>query len=61
MILIWFLYSLLCFINYAKAFDCVDHNTREKILKTWEYQNTWVASWEICMQVKKQLLEPDIE
>ena len=29
-----------CFIEYAKAFDCVDHNTCEKILKTWEYQTT---------------------
>ena len=24
-----------------------------KILKRWEYQTTWSASWEICMQVKK--------
>ena len=27
----------------------------------WEYQTTWLASWEICMQVKKQQLEPDME
>ena len=27
----------------------------------WEYQTTWPASWEICMQVKKQQLEPDME
>ena len=27
----------------------------------WEYQTTWSASWEICMQVKKQQLEPDME
>ena len=32
-----------------------------KFLKRWEYQTTWPASWEICMQVKKQQLEPDIE
>ena len=25
------------------------------------YQTTWPASWEICMQVKKQQLEPDME
>ena len=25
-----------------------------KFLKRWEYQTTWPASWEICMQVKKQ-------
>ena len=28
-----------------------------KFLKRWEYQTTWIASWEICMQVKKQQLE----
>ena len=34
----------------------------EKFLKTWEYQTTWrPASWEICMQVKKQQLELDME
>ena len=26
-----------------------------KIFKTWEYNTTWHASWEICMQVKKQV------
>jgi len=32
-----------------------------KSLKSWEYQTTWPASWEICMQVKKQQLELDME
>ena len=32
-----------------------------KLLKRWEYQTTWPASWEICIQVKKQQLELDIE
>ena len=35
-----------------------------KFLKRWEYQTTWPASCETCMQVKKQLrskLEPDME
>ena len=32
-----------------------------KFLKSLEYQTTWSASWEICMQVKKQLLELDME
>ena len=50
-----------CFIDYTKAFDCVDHNTCGKFWKRWEYQTTWPASWEICMQVKKQQLEWDIE
>ena len=32
-----------------------------KIFKRWEYQTTSPASWESCMQVKKQQLEPDME
>ena len=32
-----------------------------KFLKSWEYQTTLPASWEICMQVKKQRLELDME
>ena len=32
-----------------------------KFLKTWEYQTTLPAFWEICIQVKKQQLEPDME
>ena len=29
--------------------------------KRWEYQTTWPASWENCMQVRKQQLELDME
>ena len=51
-----------CFIDYAKAFDYVDHNKLWKILKErWEYQTTWPAFWETYMQVRKQQLELDIE
>ena len=50
-----------CFIDYAKTFDCVDHNKLWKILKRWEYQTAWPASWEICMQVRKKQLELDME
>ena len=32
-----------------------------KFWKRWEYQITWPASWEICMQVKKQQLELNME
>ena len=32
-----------------------------KFLKRWEYQITLPASWEICMPVRKQQLEPDME
>jgi len=50
-----------CFIDYAKAFDRVDHNKLWKLFKRWEYQTTLPASWEICTQVKKQQLKPDME
>ena len=30
----------ICFIDYAKAFDCVDHNKLENFFKRWEYQTT---------------------
>ena len=32
-----------------------------KFLKRWEYQTTWPATWETCMQVRKQQLELDME
>ena len=50
-----------CFIDYTKAFDCVDHNKLWRILKEMEYWTTWPASWEACMQVRKQHLELDME
>ena len=54
-----------CFIDYSKAFDCVDHKKAfdcvGNSLKTWEDQTTLPASWEICMQLKKQQLELDME
>ena len=50
-----------CFIDYAKAFDCVDHNKLWTILKEMGNQTTWPASWEIAMQVRKQQLELDME
>ena len=40
------------------AFDCVDYS---RLWKRWDYQNTWPSSWEICMKIKKQQLEPDME
>ena len=49
-----------CFIDNAKAFVQSITNCG-KFLKRWEYQTTLPASWEICMQVKKQQLEPDME
>ena len=49
-----------CLIDYAKAFVWITVN-RGKFWKRWEYQTTWPASWEICMQVRKQQLELDME
>ena len=49
-----------CFIDCTKAFDYVAHN-KLKYLKRWDCQTTLPASWEICMQVKKQQLELDME
>ena len=50
-----------CFIDYAKGFDCVDHNKLWKILKEMGIPDHRPASWEICMQVRKQELELDME
>ena len=47
-----------CFIDYAKAFDCVDHNKLWTILQEMGISP---ASWEICMQVRKHQLELDME
>ena len=47
-----------CFIGYTKLFDCVAHNKLENSSRDGI---TRPASWEICMQVKKQQLEPDME
>ena len=48
-----------CFIDCVKAFNCVDHNKLWKILQ--EVGIPWPASREICMQVKMQQLELDME
>ena len=53
--------QLILLYWHDKAFHCVDHNELWKILQKWEYQTTWSASWEICMQVRKQQLELDME
>ena len=50
----------ICFFDYVKAFVWITTNCG-KFFKIWKYQTTWPVSWEICMQVKKQQLEPDME
>ena len=49
-----------CFIDYAKAFDCVDHNKLENS-ERGEYQITLPASRKICMQVRKQQLDMELD
>ena len=51
--------NIYCFIDYAKAFYCADHNKLENSSR--DGNTTLPASWETCMQVKKQQLEPDME
>ena len=50
-----------CFIDYAKAFDCVDPNKLWKILKEMWIPDHLPASWETYMQVRMQQLELDME
>ena len=49
-----------CFIDYAIAFDCVYHHKLWKVLKKMGLPDHLPASWEICMQVRKQQLELDM-
>ena len=49
------------FIDYAKAFDCVDHNKLWKILKEMGIPDHLTCTWETYMQVRKQQLELDME
>ena len=51
----------ICFIDYVKTFDCVDHNKLWKTRKEMGIPDHLTTSWEICMQVKKQQLELDME
>ena len=50
-----------CFIDYAKAFDCVDHSKLWKILKEMGIPDHLTCVLKIYMQVKKQQLELDME
>ena len=51
----------LFFIDYAKAFDCVDHNKLWKILKEMGIPDHLPASWETYIQVRRQQLELDMD
>ena len=49
-----------CFIDYAKAFDCVGHNKLRKILNEMGIPDHLTFLWETYMQVRKQQLELDM-
>ena len=51
----------LWFIDYAKHLTVWFTTNCGKFWKRWEYQTTWPASWKICMQVRKQQLELNME
>ena len=48
-------------MDYAKAMTVWITTNSGKFIKTWKYQTTSPASWETCMQVKKQQLGQDME
>ena len=50
-----------CFINYAKAFDCVDHNKLWKILKEMGIPDHLICLLRNLYEVKKQPLEVDMK
>ena len=50
-----------CFIDYAKAFDCVAHKKLWKILKEMGIPDHLTCLPRIYMQVRKQQLELDME
>ena len=49
-----------CFIDYAKAFDCVDHNKLENSERAGNIRPPDLP-WETCIRVRKQQLELDME
>ena len=51
--------SISALLTVAKPFTVWITINCGKFFKRWEYQTTWPASWEICMQFKKQQLELD--
>ena len=50
-----------CFIDYAKAFDCVDHNKLENSETDGNTRPPDLRLRETYMQVRKQHLELDME
>ena len=53
--------SISALLTMPKPLTLWYTTNRGKLFKRWEYQTTLSASWEICMQVRKQQLELDVE
>ena len=53
--------TYICFIDCTKALIVWITTNCRKFFKRWKYQTTWPASWETCMQLRKQQLELDME
>ena len=51
----------ICFIDYAKAFDCVDHNKLWEILKEMGIPDHLTCLLRNHMEAKKQLLEVEVK
>ena len=53
--------SISALLTMAKHFTVWIIINCGKFWKRWEYQTTWPVSWQICMQIRKQRLELDME
>ena len=53
--------STTALLTMPKLLTVWTTTNRGKFFKRWEYQTTLPAFWEICKQVKKQQLDPDME
>ena len=53
--------TYFCFLTMPKRLTVWITINCGKFWRKWEYQTIWPASWEICMQVRKQQLELDME
>ena len=60
-LLYWLLTSISALLTMPKPLTVWITVNCGKFWRRWEYQTTWPASWEICMQVRKQQLELDLE
>ena len=53
--------NIYFYFNVSKSLWLWITINRGKFWKRWEYQTTWPASWETCMQDRKQMLELNME